>query len=302
MTFLPVQLDPITGTEPAPDEEDTGALSVWCRWRHSPSAIVGSVISAAVIGMAIVSFVWTPYSPLAINMAATFARPSAQHLLGTDQYGRDVLSRLMSGTDVTLYAGVVSVLVAGAIGVPAGLYAAQRGGVPGQLVLRLADLVYAFPALLVAVVLATDFGGSTLTVMSAITIAFVPIFARVTRSGALGVLSLEYVAAARACGVSRMRILRRHVLPNIAPLLVTQMTLLFSVAVLADAALTYLGLGAPPPAASWGLMLEEAQRYMGTDPLLSVWPAVTIALCVLGFNLLGDGLRDVFDPRRHGRP
>lgn len=301
MTFLPVQLDAITGTEPAPDEEVAGELSLWYRWRHSPSAIVGSLISAAVIVIAIVSLVWTPYNPLAINMAATFARPSAQHLFGTDQYGRDVLSRLMSGTDVTLYAGVLSVLAAGAIGIPAGLYAAQRGGVPGQLVLRLADLVYAFPALLVAVVLATDFGGSTLTVMGAVALAFVPVFARVTRSGALGVLSLEYVSAARACGVSRMRILRRHVLPNIAPLLITQMTVLLSVAVLADAALTYLGLGAPPPAASWGLMLEEAQRYMGTDPLLSVWPAVTIALCVLGFNLLGDGLRDVFDPRRHDR-
>jgi peptide/nickel transport system permease protein len=301
MTSLPVQLDGLTGAEPAHDDEVAGERSLWYRWLHSPSAIVGSIISAAVIVMAIVSSVWTPYSPLAINMAETFARPSAQHLLGTDQYGRDVLSRLMSGTDVTLYAGVVSVLAAGAIGVPAGLYAAQRGGLPGQLVLRFADLVYAFPALLVAVVLATDFGGSTLTVMAAVALAFVPVFARVTRSGALGVLSLEYVSAARACGVSKMRILRRHVLPNIAPLLITQMTLLLSVAVLADAALTYLGLGAPPPAASWGLMLEEAQRYMGTDPLLAVWPAVTIALCVLGFNLLGDGLRDVLDPRRHDR-
>lgn len=301
MSILPVRLDAITDAEPVFEEESTGDPNLWHRWRHSPSAMVGAAISAAVIVVAVVSLVWTPYGPLAINMAATFARPSAQHLLGTDQYGRDVLSRLMSGTDTTLYAGVVSVLGAGAIGIPAGLYAAQRGGLPGQLVLRLADLVYAFPALLVAVVLATDFGGSTLTVMGAVALAFVPVFARVTRSGALGVLSLDYVSAARACGVSRTRILRRHVLPNIAPLLITQMTLLLSVAVLADAALTYLGLGAPPPGASWGLMLEEAQRYMGTDPLLVVWPAVTIALCVLGFNLLGDGLRDVFDPRRRDR-
>jgi peptide/nickel transport system permease protein len=299
--FLPVDLDAASGAELAPDEGATGEWSLWHRWRHSPSAVVGSSIAAAVVAVAIVSSVWTPYNPLAINMAATFARPSAQHLFGTDQYGRDVLSRLMSGTDVTLYAGVVSVLVAGAVGVPAGLFAAQRGGAAGQLVLRLADLVYAFPALLVAVVLATDFGGSTLTVMGAVTLAFIPVFARVTRSGALGVLSLDYVSAARACGVSRTRIMRRHVLPNIAPLLITQMTLLLSVAVLADAALTYLGLGAPPPSASWGLMLEEAQRYMSTDPLLSVWPAAAIALCVLGFNLLGDGLRDVFDPRRRDR-
>lgn len=302
-TFIP--LEPPSHTplllEPAPEEELGRERGLWHRWRHSPAAVAGSVISAGVILVAILSLIWTPYNPLSITMAATFAHPSAQHLLGTDEYGRDVLSRLMSGTDVTLYAGVVSVVAAAIVGIPAGLYAAQRGGMPGQVVLRLADLIFAFPALLVAVVLATDFGGSTLTVMAAITLAFIPIFTRVSRSGALQVLSLDYVAAARACGVSRIKILRRHVLPNIAPLIITQMTLLLSVAVLADAALTYLGLGAPPPLASWGLMLEEAQRYIATDPLLSVWPAVTIALCVLGFNLLGDGLRDVFDPRRQER-
>ncbi len=279
----------------------SGGRSWWERWLHNPAAMAGGIIVAIVVLIAIVSLVWTPYGPLSINTREAFAGPSLAHFFGTDYYGRDVLSRLMAGTQITLYAGIVSVLIAAVIGIPAGLYAAQRGGAPSQVVLRFADLVYAFPALLVAVVLAADFGGSTVTAMIAIGIAFIPVFTRVTRSGALQVLSADFVLAARACGQSRIQVLRRHVIPNIMSLIIVQMTLLFSVAVLADAALSYLGLGTAPPAPSWGRMLERSQQYLTTDPLMSLWPAIMIAITVLGFNLLGDGLRDVFDPRSRER-
>jgi peptide/nickel transport system permease protein len=157
--------------------------------------------------------------------------------------------------------------------------------------------MFAFPALLIAMILAADFGGSTLTAMIAIGVAYVPIFARVTRGAALQVLNTEYILAARASGESAAVILRRHVLPNIISTVIVQMTLLFSLAVLAEAALTYLGLGTPPPTPSWGHMLQTAQNYLYNDPLLTVWPGLMIAVTVLGFNLLGDGLREVLDPR-----
>jgi peptide/nickel transport system permease protein len=288
-----------------PDQEPIDAPAAqdrWQRrWRSSPNAVLGGIIVALIVLTAIVSLFWTPHDPLGIDTHNRFAGANSAQLLGTDEYGRDVLSRLMAGTQITLYAAVVAVLISAVVGIPAGLYAAQRGGVPGQAVLRVADLIYAFPALLVAVVLATDFGGSTLTAMIAIGLAFIPVFTRVTRSGALQVLSSDYVLAARACGVSRIGIIRRHVLPNIASLIIVQMSLLFSIAVLADAALTYLGLSTSPPAPSWGQMLEDAQQYLSNDPLLAVWPGILIAVAVLGFNLLGDGLRDVFDPKQRDR-
>jgi peptide/nickel transport system permease protein len=296
ITLSPAPRDGERGGAAWPAEHETpGVLTAW---RHSPTAVLGTVIVALVLGAALCSLVWTPDNPLAIAPGHAFAGPSAAHLLGTDYYGRDVLSRLMAGAPVTLYAAAGSVAIAAAVGIPAGLYAAQRGGVPGQLVMRLADLIYAFPALLAAVVLAADFGASTLTAVLAIGIAFVPVVARVVRSGALQVLSADYVAAARAYGRSRTAVAIRHVLPNCASLIVVQCTLLFSVAILADAALSYLGLGTPPPTPTWGRMLERSQQYLSTDPLLSLWSGLAIACTVLGFNLLGDGLRDVLEATR----
>jgi peptide/nickel transport system permease protein len=250
-----------------------------------------------VVAVALLSFVWTPYDPNAQDLAHTFATPSLAHPLGTDDYGRDVLSRLMSGSRLTLYAGVLSVLIAAVIGIPAGLIAASHGRFTSEAIMRTADLVYAFPALVAAIALTAALGPSTTTSMIAIGIAFTPFVARVVRSGAVSVLASEYVLAARAYGRSRGAILRRHVVPNITPLIVVQLTLLFSIAILAEAALAYLGLGAPPPAASWGLMLYDAQNDLYNDGLLSLWPTLAIAITVLGFNLLGDGLRDVLDPR-----
>ncbi|TWP35789.1 ABC transporter permease [Leekyejoonella antrihumi] len=268
------------------------------RWAASPSALIGLILVLLVFVTALISLVWTPYPPLAVDPAHNLSGMSSSHLLGTDQYGRDVLSRVMSSAQITVYAGALAVFIAALIGIPAGLYAAWRGGAPGEAVLRLADLIYAFPALLAAITLSAAIGASTTTAMIAIGIAYTPVFIRVTRSNALLVLSSEYILAARSYGRRPLAIMRRHVLPNISATIIIQMTLLFSLAILAEAALDYLGLGTNPPTASWGNMLQDSQNYLNKDVMLSVWPGVAIFLTVLGSNLLGDGLGDVFDPRR----
>jgi peptide/nickel transport system permease protein len=260
-----------------------------------PSLIIGGTIVALIVLAALVSLVWTPYSPLAVNPQHAMLGPSASHLLGTDEYGRDVFSRLMAGSRITIYAGVVSVCIAALVGIPAGLLAAERGGIIGEVVLRISDLIYGFPALLAAITLAAAFGASTTVAMIAIGIAYIPVFARVARGSALTVLSSNYVLAARAYVRRPLAIVRRHVLPNIAPMLIVQASLLFSLAILAEAALDYLGLGTPPPTASWGQMIDDAQKYLYESPWLAVWPGIAIFLAVLGFNLLGDGLGEVLD-------
>lgn len=285
-----------------PEDTGFGELSVARRFLDSPSALAGAVIVAGVVVVALVSLVWTPYNPDAQSLNHAFAGITWAHPLGTDEYGRDELSRLMAGSRVSLYAGVVAVLIASLAGVPAGLLAAERGGITSEVTMRFADLLFAFPALLSAICLVAALGASTTTAMIAIGIASVPYYARVTRAGALGVLGSQYVLAARAYGRGRLAIAWRHVLPNITPLLIVQSTLLFSVGILAEAALSFLGLGTAPPSATWGLMLEDAQRnYLSSNPILSLWPALAIAVTVLGFNLLGDGLRDVLDPRLRSR-
>jgi peptide/nickel transport system permease protein len=281
---------------PAPPEE-RAASPGRVRWTRNPSTLIGGTIVVVIVVVAVVSLFWTPDDPLGIDTAHRLAGPSSAHLLGTDEYGRDVLSRLMAGTRVTLYVGALSVLLATVVGVPAGLVAAQRGGAVGQFVLRAADILYGFPALLAAIVLAAGLGASRNTVTLAVGIAYVPIFVRVTRSNALVVLGSEYVLAARAYGRRPAAILRRHVLPNIATTIIAQMSLLFSLAVLAEAALDYLGLGTTPPAPSWGLLLNDGQNYLGNDALLVVWPSIAIFVCVLGFSLLGEGIGELRDAR-----
>ncbi len=267
----------------------------------SPSATTGAIIVAVTIIVAIVSIWWTPYGPLTVNTGSELLRPSLAHPLGTDQYGRDVLSRLMTGTQITLLSSLGAVIIALLIGVPAGLVAAFKRGATGEVIMRGVDLLYSFPALLAAITLVAALGASTLTATLAIGIASIPVFARVTRSTALGVLSTDYVLAARAYGRSNLQIARRHVLPNIMPILVAQIALLLSVTILAVAALSYLGLGTPPPAPTWGGMLESAQNYLYQDPLLALWPGIAIAVTVFGLNALGDGLRDLLDPTLKGR-
>jgi peptide/nickel transport system permease protein len=285
--------------EPVLAEEAATRLSIPLTRRilTSPSALAGSLIVAFIAVLAVLSLFWTPYDPTAVSPAASFRGMSWQHLLGTDDYGRDVASRIMSGAKLILFSGAVSVAIAALIGVPVGIVAGLRGGIVENLLMRACDVLYGFPALLSAIVLAAAIGASTLSAMIAIGVASIPALARVSRSSTLPVLSSEFVLAARTYGRKRGVIVIRHVLPNIAPILIIQMSTLFSLAILAEAGLSYLGLGTPPPQPSWGAMVQEGQNFLGRDTLLAIWPGVFIALAVLGFNLLGDGLRDVLDPR-----
>jgi peptide/nickel transport system permease protein len=267
------------------------------RWRTNGSLLVGGLLVSIVVVAALVSLVWTPYDPALVRPDDALAGVSSHHLLGADQYGTDVLSQLMAGARTTLLVGVVAIGIAALVGIPVGALAAQRGGAIDEVAMRAADIVYAFPAVLIAIMLAAAYGGSTVTAMVAIGIAYVPVFARLTRASALTVLRSDYVLAARAYGRRPLAILWRHVLPNIASILIVQATVLFAVAILAEAALSYLGLGSPPPTSSWGRMLNDSQTYIDSDFELALWPGLAIAFAVLGFSLLGDGLRDVLDPR-----
>lgn len=273
----------------------------WARARRNSSLLVGGGLVALVCLAALVSFVWTPYDPYFISGADRLADASTSHLMGTDKFGRDVFSRLLVGARTTLFVGVVSVGLAGVVGTPFGIL---MGTVPRwarDVLTRGNDMLLAFPALLLAIMFGAVFGASTLTSMVAIGIATIPIFARIARAGTRQVMATEYVLAARAAGRSRFAIAWRHVVPNISNLLLVQASVSFAIAVLAEAALSYLGLGTEPPIPSWGRMLREAQDVLSIAPLQVVWPGLGIAVAVLGFNLLGDGLRDVLDPRLAGR-
>lgn len=264
----------------------------------STTGWVGLILVALTVLTALVSLVWTPYDPTLAQAADRLQSPSFEHLLGTDRYGRDTLSRIMAGAQVTLFVGIVAVGISAFIGVPLGLLAGMnRGSFIDAAIGRCNDLLLAFPALLTAIMAGAVFGASTLTAMLAIGIAGIPAFARVTRSGTLQVINQDYIAAARISRVPGSVIALRHVMPNILGLIIVQASIAFALAILAEAALSYLGLGTPPPIPSWGRMLQDSQTLLGTAPLLAVFPGVAIAATVLGFNLLGDGLRDVFDPK-----
>lgn len=265
--------------------------------RVNPSLVVGALLVGLVIGAALLSFVWTPYDPTRIDATARLSSYSADHWLGTDKFGRDVFSQLLVGARTTLFVGVVAVGIAAVIGTPLGILAGMGTRWAGEVVMRTNDLLLAFPALLMAIMFAAVYGPSTLTAMVAIGIATIPAFARLARSGTLQVMSAEYVLAARAAGRRRTAIGVRHVLPNIAGLVIVQCSVAFAIAILAEAALSFLGFGTRPPTPSWGRMLQESQELLHSAPRLALWPGVAIALAVLGFNLLGDGLRDRFDPR-----
>jgi peptide/nickel transport system permease protein len=267
------------------------------RRRVPPSLVLGATLVALVVLAAIVSTLWTPHDPIHVEVGDRFQGPHATYPLGTDHLGRDELSRLMTGARTTLLVGIVTVIIAMGLGVPLGALAALRGGSLEEATMRLSDLLLAFPAILLAMLFAAVFQPSTVTAMAAIGIALVPVFARVVRGAGLQVMAQDYVTAARTYGSGGIWIVVRHLLPNIGSVLIVQATVTFAIAILAEAALSYLGLGTPPPTPSWGRMLSEAQSYLSQAPQLALWPGVSIALAVLGFNLLGDGLRDLLDPR-----
>jgi peptide/nickel transport system permease protein len=288
-------------TQPMQSAPPTTAMPWGPRARRRavpPSLAAGAALVGLVILAALVSFAWTPASPTHVAIAERFAGPGQRgHLLGSDQFGRDVLSMLMVGARNTLFVGVVAVGIAVALGVPLGGAAALRRGWLEELIMRGGDLLLAFPALLLAILFAAVFRPGILTAMVAIGLAFTPVFARLVRGAGLQVMAQDYVTAARTFGSSSRAVFWRHLLPNVANVLIVQATIAFALAILAEAALSYLGLGTQPPTPSWGRMLNDAQAYLGQSSLLALWPGLSIALSVLGFNLLGDGLRDLLDPK-----
>ncbi len=269
----------------------------WARARRHPSFVLGAALTALMVAAAALSLVWTPHPPAEIDIPMKLKGPSAAHWLGTDSLGRDIASQLLVGAQNSIAVGVIAVGIGLALGVVLGCLAAARRGWVEELVMRSADFTFAFPALLSAIMLTAIYGPGLVTSIVAIGIFNVPVFARITRGAANVVWAREFVLAARSAGKGGWRITLDHVLPNIASPLIVQATILFATAILAEAALSYLGLGTQPPRPSWGRMLNEAQTQMFQAPLLAVWPGIAIVISVLGLNLLGDGLRDLMDPK-----
>ncbi len=259
--------------------------------------LVGFVLSALVVAMALTSFIWTPWAPNIMDARHRLEPPSVSHPLGTDQYGRDILARVMVGAVNSIIVGLVTVAIGLSLGVLLGLAAAFFGRLVDESIMRLSDLLFGFPAVLTAILITSILGASIINSMIAIGIFYIPVFARLTRAVAMSVWEREYVAAARAAGLSEWAITWRHVVPNIMSPLIIQGTVQFAVAILAEAGLSYLGLGTQPPHPSWGRMLYEAQTFLAAAPWLAIFPGLAIAWAVLGFNLLGDGLRDNLDPK-----
>ena len=269
----------------------------WARARRHPSFVLGGLMTLLFIGSAALSLVWTPWPATEIDIPNKLALPSAAHWLGTDSRGRDIVSQLLVGARTSILVGVVAVLIGLLCGVALGCLAAARRGWIEEAVMRLSDFTFAFPALLSAIMLGAIYGPGLLTGIVAIGIFNIPVFARTARASANAVWAREYVLAARAAGAGPWRITLDHVLPNIASVLIVQSTVQFATAILAEAALSYLGLGTQPPMPSWGRMLNEAQTQMFQAPQLAIYPGAAIALAVLGLNLMGDGLRDLLDPK-----
>nr|WP_172296090.1 ABC transporter permease [Pseudoruegeria sp. HB172150] len=260
--------------------------------------ILGAALSAAFVLLGLISFVWTPYDVTVLNVAGRMQGPSADHLLGTDHFGRDILSMIMVGARTSIGVALVSVGIGMAFGVPLGLFAAaNRGGWVDEVIMRGNDMVFAFPPLVLAILITANFGPSAVNAILAIGIFNIPVFARVTRGGALSLWTLDFVMAARVAGKGPGRISAEHILPNILNLLIVQGTIQFSVGIIFEAALSYVGLGAQPPVPSWGRMLADSQTMIGLAPHMAIFPGLAIVLMVLGLNLMGDGLRDHLDPR-----
>ncbi|OSQ53222.1 ABC transporter permease [Marivita geojedonensis] len=264
----------------------------------SRNLILGGLLTSVFVVTALLSFVWTPDSVEAMNIANRLKPPSADNLLGTDHFGRDILSMLMVGARTSIAVALVAVGIGMGLGVPLGLAAAaRRGGMLDEIIMRMNDLIFAFPSLVIAILITAVFGPSATNAIIAIGIFNIPVFARITRGAALSLWKREFIMAAQVAGKTRTRISVEHILPNVANLLIVQGTIQFSLGILAEAGLSYVGLGAQPPIPSWGRMLADAQTMVSLAPHVALIPGLTIVAMVLGLNLLGDGLRDALDPR-----
>ena len=270
------------------------------RLRRTPAAAIGAVMVGFVAALALAAPFVSPHDSVA-QIAKPLLFPGSGYLMGTDEFGRDELSRLIAGARVSLYVGVLAVLIALGLGGTTGLIAGFRGGWVDDVTMRAMDILLSLPALVLAIAITSVLGPSLTNVMLAIGIVYAPTFARVARGPTLAVVRLPYIEAARAVGASNLIIILRHVLPNISTPILVQTTVSLSTAILTEAALSFLGLGTQPPTPSWGLMLSAARQYMLINPWVAVLPGCAIAVTVLGFNLLGDGLRDLLDPQMRGR-
>ncbi len=260
--------------------------------------IFGACLTLVFVAVALLSFVWTPYDIQSLDIPNKLHKPDAQNWLGTDHFGRDILSMIMMGARTSIAVALLAVGIGMAIGVPLGLWAAaRRGSLLDEVIMRGNDLIFAFPSLVIAILITAVFGASAINAIIAIGIFNIPVFARLTRSGALSLWERDFILAARVSGKSAFRISYEHILPNITNLMIVQGTIQFSLGILAEAALSYIGLGAQPPTASWGRMLADAQTLVSIAPHTAIMPGMAIVLMVLGLNLMGDGLRDWLDPR-----
>jgi len=265
---------------------------------RSPNFLIGASITLVFVLAALISFVWTPFDVGLQNIPNKLKPPSSEHWLGTDHFGRDVFSMIMVGARTSIAVAFVAVTIAMVVGVPIGLWAAaKRGTLLDDVLMRANDLVFAFPALLIAILITAVFGPGAINAIIAVGIYNTPVFARLARAGALTLWNREFIMAARVAGKGAARISVEHILPNILNTLVVQATIQFALGILAEAALAYVGLGVQPPTPSWGKMLADSQTMISLAPHVALVPGLTIVLMVLGVNLLGDGLRDIFDPR-----
>ena len=274
------------------------SYTAWLRLRRRPSALIGLAVVIGFILMAIFAPYISPQDPIATSWGAIRKAPNAAHWFGTDEIGRDVLSRVIWGTQASLMAGVISVSISLLIGVPIGLLAGFVGGAVDAIISRITDAFLACPFLILAIALAAFLGPSLTNAMVAIGISAAPIFVRLTRGQVIQIKVEDYIDAARSVGNPPWRIALIHILPNILPPLLVQATLAIAAAVIAEASLSFLGLGQQPPAPSWGSMLNTAKNFIEQAPWMAIWPGLSIFLLVLSFNLFGDGLRDALDPRQ----
>lgn len=271
--------------------------TIWRRLKKNKAAVVGGVLILLFIITSIIGPWFTTQSPTEINMLNKLQKPSGEHWFGTDNFGRDIFTRIIHGMALTLKVGFLSVAMGGAVGVILGIISGYYGGIVDTIIMRIMDILLAFPGILLALAIVSVLGGSLTNVIIAVGIFSVPAFARIVRGSTLSVRKLEYIDAVRALGATDFRIIFKHILPNVMSPIIVQATLRIATAVLTASGLSFLGLGAPPPEPEWGAMLNDGRTYMSNAPHLILFPGIMIVLVVLAFNIFGDGLRDALDPK-----
>lgn len=280
-----------------PNPRFRNAKSVMRKLKKNKSAVIGAILILFFIVVAIIGPFLAPYSPTEQDLVNKLQGPSAEHWLGTDHFGRDIFSRIIHGTGLTLIVGFFSVALGATVGVFLGIISGYYGGRIDSIIMRLMDILLAFPSILLALAIVTVLGGSLVNVIIAVAISSIPIFARIVRGSTLSVKKLEYIDAMRALGASDARIIFKHILPNISSPIIVQATLSIATSIISASGLSFLGLGAQPPTPEWGAMLSDGRNYLYNAPHVATFPGLAIVAVVLAFNMLGDGLRDALDPK-----